>query len=97
MDKQKGNNYFASKQEAIEQKQRVEGVWTMHFDWSINKEGVGAGVYIISLNREFMVYSFKMTFECTNDLVECEALILGLNVLKHLKENRVDVCFRVGN
>ena len=77
MDKQKGNNYFASKQEAIEQKQRVEGVWTMHFDGSINKEGSSVGVWIFSLDREFMVYSFKLTFECTKDLKENRIYVYG--------------------
>ena len=40
----------------------------MYFDGSITKEGVGAGVWIISSNKDFKVYSFKLTFECTNNL-----------------------------
>ena len=63
----------------------------MHFDGAINKDGVGAGVWIISPNREFMVYTFKLTFECMNNVVEYGDFILGLNVLKDLKENRIDV------
>ena len=63
----------------------------MYFDGSINKYVVGAVVWIISLDKEFMVYSFKLTFECTNNVDEYEALILGLNALKDLKSNRIDV------
>ena len=48
----------------------------MHFDGSINKEGDGAGVWIFFPDREFMVYSFKLNFECTHNVVEYEALIL---------------------
>ena len=47
----------------------------MYFDGSISKEGVGVGVWIISPNREFKVYSFKLTFESTNNVAEYEALL----------------------
>ena len=63
----------------------------MYFDGSISKEGAGAGIWIISPNRDFKVYSYKLTFECTNNVAEYEALLLGLNALKDLKEKRIDV------
>ena len=63
----------------------------MYFDGSINKEGYGVGIWIISPNREFKVYYFKLTFECTNNVVEYEALLLGRNALKYLKVKRIDV------
>ena len=63
----------------------------MYFDGSISKEGASAGVWIISPNREFKVYSFKLTFECTNNVSEYEALLLGLNALKYLNAKRIDV------
>ena len=63
----------------------------MYFDGSISKEGVGAGVWIISLDRDFKVYSFNLTFECKNNVAKYGALLLGLNALKELKENRIDV------
>ena len=65
------------RKEAPKQKQRVEGVWTMYFDGSISKEGVGAGVLIIYPDIEFKAYYFKLIFECTQNVVEYEALILG--------------------
>ena len=37
------------------------------------------------------MYSFKLTFECTNNVAEYEAFLLGLNDLKYLKEKRMDV------
>ena len=63
----------------------------MYFDGSIRKEGVGAGKWIIYPNRDSKVYSFKLTFECTNNVAEYEALLLGLNSLKELKAKRIDV------
>jgi ribonuclease HI len=35
--------------------------------------------------------SYKLTFECTNNMVEYEALILGLKVLKELGAKRIAV------
>ena len=63
----------------------------MYFDGSISKEWASVGVWIIYLDREFKVYSFKLTFECTNNVVEYEVLLLVLNALKDLKGNRMDV------
>ena len=68
-----------------------DGVWTMYFDGSISKEGFSAGAWIICPYREFTVYSFKLTFECTNNLVEYEAMILGLKALNELKTSKIDV------
>ena len=59
--------------------------------WWVNKEGVGECVWIISPDKYFKVYSFKLTFECTNNVLEYEALLLGLIALKELKSNRIDV------
>ena len=56
----------------------------MFFDGSISKKGVGVGVYIISPIRYFKALSYKLTFECTNNVVEYEALLLGLNALKYM-------------
>ena len=42
----------AKRQEALEKKQKEEGLWTMYFDGSMEKVGVGVGVYIISPIRD---------------------------------------------
>ena len=63
----------------------------MYFYGSITKEWVGASVWIIFTDRKFKVYSFKLTFECTNNVAEYEALLLGLVALKDLEANRIDV------
>ena len=55
------------------------------------KVGVGAGVYIISSIRDFKTLSYKLTFECTNNVLEYEALLLGFHALKDLGAKRVQV------
>ena len=54
--------------EALERKQKEEGLWTMYFDGSVAKVGAGASVYIISPIRDFKAYYYKLTFECTNNV-----------------------------
>ena len=60
-------------------KQKREGLWIMYFDGSATKIGAGTSVYIISPIRDFKALSYKLTFECTNNVVEYEALLLGLH------------------
>ena len=82
---------FEKRQEASEQKQKEEGLWTMYFDGFVAKFGVGVGVYIISPIRHFKSLSYKLTFECTNNVEEHEALLLGLNALKYMGDKRIQV------
>ena len=44
----------------------------MYFDGSMEKVGTGASVYIISPITDFKSLSYKLTFECTNNIAEYE-------------------------
>jgi ribonuclease HI len=66
-------------------------MWNMNFDGAASKEGVGAGVWIIPPRTGSKLCSYKFSFDCTNNMVEYEALILGLNTLKELGAKRVVV------
>ena len=80
-----------SEQEALERKQKGEGLWKLYFDGSVAKIGVGVGVYIISPIKDTKSYSYKLVFECTNNVAEYEALLLGLHALKDLGAKRVQI------
>ena len=56
----------------------------MYFDGLVAKVGASACVYIIYPIRDFKGFTYKLTFECTNNVEEYEALLLGLHVLKDL-------------
>ena len=58
----KEDEEFAKRQDALEKKQKEEGLWTMYFDGSMTKIGVGSDVYIISPIRDFKALSYKLTF-----------------------------------
>ncbi|HEX4852156.1 MAG TPA: reverse transcriptase-like protein, partial [Puia sp.] len=61
-----------------------QGLWTMFFDGACAKEGSGAGVVFLSPTGKLLKSSFLLRFDCTNNIAEYEALLLGLNIaLKH--------------
>ena len=76
---------------ALEEKQKREGLWTVYFDGFVAKVGASVGVYIISPIRDFKALSYKLTFECTNNVAEYEDLLLGLHALKYLGAQRIRV------
>ena len=56
----------------------------MYFDGSSSKEGVGAGVVLISPSGEVVIFMYKLEFITTNNTTKYEALLLGLRAAKYL-------------
>ena len=63
--------------------------WNLHFDGAIGKDGAGAGISINGPNHENYLCLYKLYFECTNNVSEYEALILGIDKLIELKIKNV--------
>ena len=63
----------------------------MFFDGSHSKEGSGVGVVIISPSNKTFPFSFKLEFSATNNVIEYEALILGLKVAKDMGIQQISV------
>ena len=66
-----------------------EGWWCMDFDGAASKEGSGAGVWIRPPSGEPKLFSYKLYFDCTNNVTEYEALVLGLRVLKNINAKTI--------
>ena len=66
-------------------------MWNMRFDRAVNREGVEASVWINPPKVGTKIYSYKLSFDCTNNMAEYEALILGLRNLKELGAKRIVV------
>ena len=60
----------------------------MSFDGSCGKSGSGAGVWIYNTNED---HPYKLDYQCTNNIVEYDALLLGLNLLKDIGANKIYV------
>ena len=66
--------------------------WIIHFDGVVSAKGVGEGIWISPHKGRTnfpSLCSYKLYFECTNNVAEYEALILGLNILKKFKARKV--------
>ena len=68
-----------------------EGWWHMSFDGVVSKEGARAGVWIRPPSGKPQLLSYKLYFDCTNNVVEYEALVLGLRSLRDLKAKKIDI------
>lgn len=52
--------------------------WTLYFNGSKYNDGVGAGCILVNPDRETNMLAYKLGFDCTNNIVEYEALVQGL-------------------
>lgn len=78
-----------SKEETDVDYDNVEKWFTMHFDGACSKEGSGAGIIITTpYIIQQTCFSYKFYFDCTNNIVEYEALILGIKILEKLGAKR---------
>jgi ribonuclease HI len=55
-------------------------LWTMYFDGSLMKTGVGAGLLFISPLGKHLRYVLRLHFPASNNMAEYEALVNGLRI-----------------
>jgi ribonuclease HI len=65
-------------------------LWTMFFDGSLMKTGAGAGLLFISPLEKHLCYVLRLHFPASNNVVECEALVNGLNITIELGVRHLD-------
>ena len=55
-----------------------EDGWKMYFERALNAMGCGVGAVLISLEGNHCPFTAKLSFDCTNNVAEYEACVLGL-------------------
>ena len=65
--------------------------WTMYFDGSLMKTGVGVGLLFISPLGVHMRYMIWLHFAASNNAAEYEALVNGLQIAIELGVRRLDI------
>jgi ribonuclease HI len=66
-------------------------LWTMYFDGSLMKTGVGAGLLFISPLGKHVRYMLCIHFPASNNVAKYEALVNGLRIAVDLGVRRLDV------
>jgi len=66
-------------------------IWKLLFDVSCTKDGAGARVVLISPKKGNITQSCKLNFEVTNNVAKYEAFLLGLQLAKCLKVQKISV------
>ncbi|XP_050914872.1 uncharacterized protein LOC127129790 [Lathyrus oleraceus] len=65
--------------------------WGLIFDGAVNAYGNGIGVVIITPHGSHIPFTIRLTFKCTNNMVEYEAYIMGLEEAIDLRMKNLDV------
>ncbi|KAH0661855.1 hypothetical protein KY284_026786 [Solanum tuberosum] len=65
--------------------------WTMFYDGSARRDGVGAGVVLISPERLILPFSFVLGETCSNNAAEYQASIVGLEMASDMKIPQLDI------
>ncbi|XP_070004415.1 uncharacterized protein LOC142163405 [Nicotiana tabacum] len=65
--------------------------WTMFFDGSARRNGAGAGVVLISPERQVLPFSFVLGETCSNNTAEYQALIVGLEMALEMKILQLEI------
>jgi ribonuclease HI len=71
--------------------EEVDGILKLFFDGACSSEGFGVGIVLISPTKREVHLSYKLEFKATNNVVEYEALILGLEATRKMQITRLVV------
>jgi len=73
----------------VQQRNKENLVWKLHFDGSHSREGVAVGIFIVSPDQQLFPLSYKLEFETTNNITKYEGLLLGLKVVRIWELNKL--------
>jgi hypothetical protein len=66
--------------------------WSMDFDGAVSKEGARAGVWLHNHKSKYLEkHSYKLNFQCTNNIAEYEAFMIDLKLLKKVGTKNITV------
>ncbi|XP_019226104.1 PREDICTED: uncharacterized protein LOC109207613 [Nicotiana attenuata] len=69
----------------------IQPPWKMYFDGAAHREGAGVGIVFITSQGEVLPYSFTLKQRCSNNVIEYQALILGLEMAVDIKQLQLQV------
>ena len=67
-------------------------MWRLSIDGAANSQGSSAGLILTSPNRIDVEYALKFIFQASNNKVEYEAVIVGLNLAHSMEVDQLEIC-----
>jgi ribonuclease HI len=74
------HNTFILENSLFLNEENKEGSWGLDFNGAHSSTGSGAGIGLRSPNNEDTIFSCRLEFNYTNNIVEYESFILGINL-----------------
>jgi hypothetical protein len=71
--------------------EKKKGSWGLDFDGVHSSTGSGARIVLISPDNEATIVLYSLMFNCTNNITEYKALILGTNIAIDMNINSLHV------
>ncbi|XP_042521287.1 uncharacterized protein LOC122094751 [Macadamia integrifolia] len=85
------NDIFLDEDVVFVEVENEVGIWQMFFDGAANHKGCGAGVLLITPEGLNMPMAYRLDFECTNNMAEYEACLIGLKAAISIGVKRLEV------
>jgi hypothetical protein len=79
-DEKMGNLYAIDPTLHVEKFQDDNGMWTLELNGAHSSSSSGPGIVLTSPSREATYFSYRIEYDCTKNVVEYKALIIGLNL-----------------
>jgi len=76
---------------ATEDDEDDERKWMLFFDGASNALGHGIGAVLISPEKQYIPMTARLCFECTNNIAEYEACVMGIRAAIEMKIERLNV------
>ena len=67
-------------------------IWRLFVDGATNSQGSGVGLIMTSLDGIDVEYALRFGFQASNNEVEYEAVIAGLNLAHSMEANQLEIC-----
>jgi len=76
---------------ATEEDEDDERKWVLFFDGASNALGHGIGAVLISPEKQYIPMTARLCFDCTNNIAEYKACVMGIRVAIELKVEHLNV------
>ena len=67
-------------------------IWRLSVDGAANSQGSGDGLILTSPDDIDVEYALKFGFQASNNEVEYEAVIVGLNLAHSMEADQLEIC-----